>query len=75
MAQTDARAGFRLPWSSDRSATDETDNANQQNSVPGSGMAMETELPVNGIRPWIAPGAFVLLLLMGYFTLVAIMFA
>jgi hypothetical protein len=32
MATTDAKAGFRLPWSSDRSATDETDNANQQNS-------------------------------------------
>jgi hypothetical protein len=32
MATTDAKAGFRLPWSSDRSATDDTDNANQQNS-------------------------------------------
>ena len=32
MATTDAKAGFRLPWSSDRSATDETDNENQQNA-------------------------------------------
>ena len=32
MATTDAKAGFRLPWSSDRSAADETDNENQQNA-------------------------------------------
>jgi hypothetical protein len=32
MATTDAKAGFRLPWSSDRSATDDTDNQTTQNA-------------------------------------------
>jgi hypothetical protein len=32
MATTDAKAGFRLPWSSDRSGTEETDNVNTQNA-------------------------------------------
>jgi hypothetical protein len=32
MATTDAKAGFRLPWSSDRTTTDETDNADPQNA-------------------------------------------
>jgi hypothetical protein len=36
MAQTDARAGFRLPWSSDRQSTDTTDSESG-NQPSGSG--------------------------------------
>ena len=64
MAQTDAKAGFRLPWSSDRQSSDTFDGDSQ--AAAQSGWPTEDGSPSNGtatlgadatapVDPWASP--------------------
>ena len=55
MAQTDARAGFRLPWSSDRQSTETVETETQAPEAgawPSDESATAAQTPAAAVDPW-----------------------